>query len=115
MDFPNVRFVINYGPLNLLEQYIQQRGRAGRYGLPSTACLCYHGKQLRTADSTMKKYALNTIICRRNLILDELGKRVGNLLKQPTDAVIFVSKSATALCAQRRPPWKEVIMIMKIL
>ena len=102
MDFPNVRFVINYGPPNSLEQYIQQCGRAGRDGLPSTACLYYHGKQLRTAGSTMKKYALNTVICRRNLILDEFGQKD----REPIEAThsccdICQQKCSCSLCSAK--------------
>ena len=73
LDFPNIRYVINYGPPNTIEQYVQQCGRAGRDRLPSVALLYYYNKQLRTADEKMMNYVKNASLCRRLLLLQEFG------------------------------------------
>ena len=41
VDCPDIRQVLHYGPPNLVEEYIQDTGRAGRDGLPSKAILIY--------------------------------------------------------------------------
>ena len=35
VDCPDIRQVLRYGPPNLVEEYVQETGRAGRDGLPS--------------------------------------------------------------------------------
>ena len=73
LDFPDVRYIINYGPPNTIDQYSQQCGRAGRDGKFSTAFLLWHSRQLRTASAEMKRYLHNTSECRRKLLLKEFG------------------------------------------
>ena len=47
VNFPDIRFIINWGPArNILDQH-QEAGRAGRDGLPSYNIIIYHGNQLR--------------------------------------------------------------------
>ena len=41
VDCPDIRQVLHYGPPNLVEEYVQETGRAGRDGLPSKAILIY--------------------------------------------------------------------------
>lgn len=46
VNFPDVRYVINWGPArNLLDQ-LQEAGRAGRDGIQSHNIIIYHGQQL---------------------------------------------------------------------
>ena len=56
VDFPNVRYVINWGPArSLLEQH-QEAGRAGRDGLESHIIIPYHGNQLTQCDDDVKNF-----------------------------------------------------------
>ena len=72
MNFPDVRRVVNYGPPNSLEQYVQQCGRARRDQKQSSAILLWHGRQTKTCDDTIISY-LQARECRRKFILREFG------------------------------------------
>ena len=73
MDFPDIRYILNYGPANTIEQLSQQFGRAGRDQMQFMAYLLWNRKQLKTADETMKSYLLNDSTCRRIAFLKEFG------------------------------------------
>lgn len=56
VNFPNVRFVINWGPArNLLDQ-LQESGRAGRDGKLSHSIVVYHGNQLSHCSVDIKQF-----------------------------------------------------------
>ena len=80
MDFQNIRRVINYGPPNTLEQYSQQRGRAGRDNEQSIAAIYYHGRHLKTCDEALRGYTSQTESCRRELLLGHFGWTKGTPL-----------------------------------
>ena len=62
IDCPNIRRVIHFGPASSIEDYIQETGRAGRDGLPSTAMVWHHiGRRLYMDDCI--KNILRTIPC----------------------------------------------------
>ena len=73
MDFRDIRRVINYGPPNSIEQYLQQCGRAGRDQQQSIAAIVWHGRQMKTCDSDMKTFVLDKYACRRQFLLQYFG------------------------------------------
>ena len=52
----NVRTVITFGPPDEIDEYIQQTGRAGRDGLPSTCILVWSKDNIQFASDRMKDY-----------------------------------------------------------
>mgnify|MGYP001794697989 CR=1 FL=1 len=54
VNFPNVRFVINWGPPRNLLDFHQQAVRAGRDNLPSHVITIYHGHQLSHCEEAIK-------------------------------------------------------------
>lgn len=54
VNFPDVRYIVNWGPArNMLDQH-QEAGRAGRDGLPSHNLIVYHGNQLSHCEEQVK-------------------------------------------------------------
>ena len=51
-----VRLVIHFGPSKSVELYVQECGRADRYGLPSSCVLLYNGLLSSHCDADMKEY-----------------------------------------------------------
>ena len=56
LDCPNVRRVIHWGPSADIEQYLQETGRAGRDGLPSSTTLFVADLQSHPTDDSTKEY-----------------------------------------------------------
>ena len=64
VNFPDIKYVINWGPAtNLLDQ-LQQGGRAGRNGASAHMVIIYHGQQLTHCDQGVKDF-VNTTSCYR--------------------------------------------------
>ena len=56
VNFPDVRYIINWGPArNLLDQH-QEIGRAGRDGISSYSLIIYHGQQLSQCEEGIKHF-----------------------------------------------------------
>ena len=51
-----VRRIIHFGPSNSVEMYVQECGRAGREGLPSTCILVDNGLLSTHSEKNMKEY-----------------------------------------------------------
>nr|XP_002739720.2 PREDICTED: ATP-dependent DNA helicase Q-like SIM-like [Saccoglossus kowalevskii] len=68
VDFKGVSSVVNYGPPQELDTFIQQLGRAGRDGSQSLHILIYSKQQLRNVDPDMLVYVRNSEKCRRTVL-----------------------------------------------
>ena len=68
VDIKGLHRVINYGPPNDMELYVQAFGRAGRDGKNSEALLLFHGHQLRLCQPEMLDF-VRSDTCRRKKIL----------------------------------------------
>ena len=69
IDCPDIRRIVHWGMPATLE-YVQETGRAGRYGQPSVAIL-YQGKRSKNATDRSLLYKSNTAHCRRKLLFEE--------------------------------------------
>lgn len=71
----SVRRVVHFGPSKTVELYIQECGRAGRDGLPSTCVLLYNGLTATHCDVEMKKYLSlqDNGMCNRKWLMSHFG------------------------------------------
>ena len=67
-----VRRIIHFGPSKSVEMYVQECGRAGRDGLPSTCVLLYNGLLSTHCEKAMKEY-LSSSECRRKWLMSHFG------------------------------------------
>ena len=56
VNFPDVRYVVHWGPACNLLDYHQQAGRAGRDGNTSDIVVIYHGQQLSHCEEDVKSF-----------------------------------------------------------
>ena len=56
VHFPDVRYVVHWGPARNLLDHHQQSGRAGRDGLSSDVLVIYHGHQLSHCEDDVKTF-----------------------------------------------------------
>lgn len=68
VNYKGVKYVVNYGPPQEMDTFVQHVGRAGRDGSQSTHLLIFHGRQLRNVDKDMVTYARSST-CRRACLL----------------------------------------------
>lgn len=64
-----VRRIVHFGPSKSIEMYIQECGRAGRDGEPSTCVLLYNGLLSAYCDNDMKRYVQAEEACLRKLLM----------------------------------------------
>ena len=69
IDCPNI--VIHFGSASSIEDYIQETGRGGRDGLPSTAMVWHHIGSRLHMDDCIKKYIENNTMCRRDVLFSD--------------------------------------------
>lgn len=67
-----VRRIVHFGPSKSVELYIQECGRAGRDGLPSTCVLLFNGLLSAHCDKDMKQY-FQIEECRRKWLMYHFG------------------------------------------
>ena len=79
INFPDIRYIVHYGPPRNIEDFLQEVGRGGRDGKPAVAILLFQGNHLRKCDRTIKQYANSeNIECLRTSILAEFGEAKSN-------------------------------------
>lgn len=71
VDCHDVRTIINLGPPEDIDVYIQQTGRAGRDGAPATAILLWNKMNARFIEPCMLEYCKNTVQCRRDFLFSD--------------------------------------------
>ena len=67
-----VRRIIHFRPSKSEEMYVQECGRAGRDGLPSTCVLLYNGFLSTHCEKAMKEY-LSSSECHRKCLMSRFG------------------------------------------
>ena len=60
VNFPDTRYIVNWGPAQSLLDQHQEAGRAGRDGLPSHVLVIYHGQQLSHCEEDVKDFVKST-------------------------------------------------------
>ena len=70
VDCPDICRIFHLGIPAILEEYIQETGRAGRDGEPSVA-IVFPGKKLMNTSPCALQYESNTTFCRRKLLFEK--------------------------------------------
>ena len=60
VNFPNVRYIVNFGPARSLLVFHQQGGRAGRDGMPLDVVVHFYGQQLAHCDEDVHTFLKST-------------------------------------------------------
>ena len=79
VNFPDIRYIINWGPARNLLDYHQQAGRAGRDGNKSHVIVIYHGQMLSHCEPDVKSF-VKSMECYRVASLCPLDENVKPLL-----------------------------------
>jgi len=95
LDCPDVRRVIPWGPSEDVEVYLQETGRTGCDGMPSTAIL-YNIPGVQHVEVSMRNYASKKGECRRNMLLKDFDSNEESGTYQPD--VMCVSVCVNVLC-----------------
>ena len=77
IDCPDICNVIHFGPPTHIEQCVQESGRAGRDGMPSTALLLY-GNPRKHMQQKMLDYCNNSAACHRTTLFKHFLFYEGN-------------------------------------
>ena len=96
VDFPNIRYVINWGPARSLIEQHQEAGRAGRDGAQSHIVICYHGNQLSKYDEDVKNF-VKTEGCFRVAAYKPFDKTIAPLKAMLHGAIFLATCNAILL------------------
>lgn len=56
VNFPDIRYIVNWGPARNLLDHHQEAGRAGRDGVTSDVVVIFHGQQLSHCEDDVKSF-----------------------------------------------------------
>lgn len=56
VNFPDVQYIINWGPARTILNQHQEAGRAGRDGMKSHVIVIYHGQQVSHCEQEVKDF-----------------------------------------------------------
>ena len=56
INFPDVRYIVHWGPARNMLDYHQESGRAGRDNMPANVIVIYHGQQLSFSEDDVKVF-----------------------------------------------------------
>ena len=70
VNFPDVMYVIHFGPARSTVDHIQEAGRAGRNGEPAHNVIVYHGNQLSHCEKAVKTFCRTDNCIRQALFAD---------------------------------------------
>ena len=80
VNFPDVRYILNWGPPRNLLDFHQEAGRAGRDNLQSEVIIVYHGHQLSHCEEAVKLFVrAENESCLRVAAYLSLDKRISSL------------------------------------
>ena len=95
VDFPNIRYVINWGPARSLIEQHQEAGRAGRDGAQSHIVICYHGNLLSKCEDV--KNFVKTEDCFRVAAYKPFDKTIAPLKAMLHSAIFLATCNAILL------------------
>ena len=81
VNIKGVHRIIHFGPSKNLESYVQECGRAGRDGRPSTCLLLYNGLMAAGCEDDIKEYCQETDSCRRQLIFKHFPGSISSFVR----------------------------------
>ena len=88
VNFPDIRYVINWGPARNLLDHHQEAGRAGRDGKQSDIVVIYHGQQLTHCEDEVKSFVKSKSCLRLQAIMCLI--QILNHLNQVMIAAVIV-------------------------
>jgi superfamily II DNA helicase RecQ len=78
VNFPDVHYVIHFGPARSIIDHVQQAGRAGRDGKPAHNVVISTGHKLAHCETAVKEFVRSNT-CLRKALLQSLDKSVANV------------------------------------
>lgn len=69
VNFPDVKYVVHYGPARSLVDHIQEAGRAGRNGEKADDITIYYGQQLAPCEKGVKDFAKSNSCLRKAIFM----------------------------------------------